>query len=520
LPKAAPPPELRIALSLPGEASLGAFQAGAVSALVIAVQRMAAMQPGLVSVDVIGGASSGALTAVLAAWSLLGGRDPVEPLRRAWVTEPSIAALRGRDGDAPLTLDRARQIAREELARPPEASPARQTTPLTLELALTSLRGFTYEVPCLSGRTATAREPLRPAIPAVSYADWSRHTLALPDAGGSARAWSDAADAAIASASHPAGFAPVLLDRSSLRDGYEKRGVIELPQDLALWYTDGGLTDREPLGRCLALAREADEGVQPPPRRLLLLVDPDVDAGPASTAAFWAGGADRPTWAATLARAIRIVVSHSLYEDMRRVEKTNNRINWIRDATEALHPLLRDDDETRAALGAVLERMESEREPWHRGSGHSRRPLSAGTEDEPLEALLERVLRAAAGLERKARVDVDLVTAHPSELAGASYLQFGGFLAERLRAQDFLVGYRRMLVWMEEAELGLLRPDLPEGLGKAACEAVSARARTIPGWIGGARMRRPPLGAQYEILRVGLRAARVALAGRRGRGRA
>ena len=33
-------PQLRIALSLPGEASLGSFQAGAVAALLVALQRI------------------------------------------------------------------------------------------------------------------------------------------------------------------------------------------------------------------------------------------------------------------------------------------------------------------------------------------------------------------------------------------------------------------------------------------------------------------------------------------------
>ena len=111
-------PQLRIALSLPGEASLGSFQAGAVCALLVALQRINEDDGDAARIDVVTGASSGSLTAVLAARALLGGQDPVGSLRRAWVTEPSLDALRGRDGRAPLTLDRARQVAREELARP------------------------------------------------------------------------------------------------------------------------------------------------------------------------------------------------------------------------------------------------------------------------------------------------------------------------------------------------------------------------------------------------------------------
>ena len=81
--------KLRIALMLPGEASLGAFEAGAMSALLVGISahnKQAGSEE--IVVDVISGASSGALTAVIAARMLLSGQDPVAPLRRAWVQEP------------------------------------------------------------------------------------------------------------------------------------------------------------------------------------------------------------------------------------------------------------------------------------------------------------------------------------------------------------------------------------------------------------------------------------------------
>ena len=162
--------QLRIALTLPGEASLGAFQAGAASALVVGVQGLGASAPERVRVDVMTGTSSGSLTAVLAAHALLTGRDPVDALWRAWVTEPTIEALRGRDGRAPLTLERAREVATELLfARAPVAAAA-QTTPVMVNFALTSLRGFNYLI----------RQFAQPAVEdtaAVYHLDWAEHEL-------------------------------------------------------------------------------------------------------------------------------------------------------------------------------------------------------------------------------------------------------------------------------------------------------------------------------------------------------
>src|SRR4051794_36016944 len=137
--------QLRIALTLPGEASLGAFEAGAVPALIVAVQQMSAERPGPVRVDVMTGTSSGSLTAVLASHALLRRTDPVAPLWRAWVHEPTVDALRGRDERAPLRLDRAREVATELIAAEPgtTSTPAH---PIVLNFALTSLRGFTYTI--------------------------------------------------------------------------------------------------------------------------------------------------------------------------------------------------------------------------------------------------------------------------------------------------------------------------------------------------------------------------------------
>src|SRR4051812_29621853 len=171
--------QLRIALMLPGEASLGAYEAGAVSALLTGVQALNAETRRAVVVDVISGSSSGALTAVLAARALLSGDDPVAGLHRAWVREPSIKALRSRDRRAPLSLERAREVAYELLAAPPDAvGPAQddKRDAVTLTFALTSLRGLEYKVRWMQRQGRHPRRPVTETceLPATSYADWER----------------------------------------------------------------------------------------------------------------------------------------------------------------------------------------------------------------------------------------------------------------------------------------------------------------------------------------------------------
>ena len=121
-----------------------------------------------------------------------------------------------------------------------------------------------------------------------------------------------------------------------------------------------------------------------------------------------------------------MIVSHSLYEDLRRVEKTNNRIAWTERLAAALAPLLADEEHAREVLGAALKAMKDERRPWHHGDGDGSASSGAGDEaDPPLERLLAQALGTAAGLASKVLVDVEVVTAQRSELAGESLFQFG-----------------------------------------------------------------------------------------------
>ena len=79
---------VRIALTISGAVSLGAFEGGALAALITGVQaaqRLATdrQQPDL-RIDAFGGASAGAITAVLAARAVTAGLDPVAMMEQAW----------------------------------------------------------------------------------------------------------------------------------------------------------------------------------------------------------------------------------------------------------------------------------------------------------------------------------------------------------------------------------------------------------------------------------------------------
>jgi predicted acylesterase/phospholipase RssA len=503
-------PELRLALTLPGGISLGTFEAGAVCALIGAIQHINARDGDRIRIDVIAGASAGALTSVLAARALLAGEDPVPSFRRAWVSEPSLRALLGHGPRAPLTLARARAVAQDVLARSaPRDGEPRQRSPVMLDMALVSLRGFSLEVP----------RPDAPSLPAASYLDRGRHTLE-PIAAGSApgpeqaREWVRAVEDSIASASHPVAFAAKLLDREDLRATYDRNGITDLPQAtepgerLRLWYTDGGLLDNQPLGRCLHCVAELDG--EEATSRLVVLIRSDADrprdaADPAGT--------DRvqPRWTETLGRSLDVLASHSASMDLRHVEKTNNRIRWISQVAETIAGLLTgDEDAARRELEDALDRVREQKAGLTTAAAQDDEARPAA--GRPLKELVETALRTAAGLERMRVVDVAVVgrqTPHP--LAAHGLAQVSGLLDPRRRRRDFAAGYQSMVAWMR-ADGGLRAAGVQPRLIDDACDAAQRRWREV----GGARSvadgwRVPLLATRARLARLLVRALRVGL---------
>jgi predicted acylesterase/phospholipase RssA len=474
--------DLNIAVTLPGEGALGTFEAGAMSALIIAAQAGEAIE-----VDILTGASSGALTSVIAAAALLTRSDPVAPLRRAWVTEPSLASLRDAQLRAPLSLQRARSVGHSVLAEMlldglgVGGATQPEVPKVTVECALTCLRGHTSKI--------TADDVI-----VTSYLDWANFEFTDGDLAGVTKKWSTALDSAIASASLPLAFAPSLLERPA-EPGDEVSDLAAGADGNRLWYADGGLVNREPLRRCIRLARQADTDA--PVRRRVLVVRPSPEDAPGRGDPAWTGAGDPPRYRESLERALRILVTHNVYEDLRTVEATNSRVSVSRELARALAQVIPDSDEVRQILAKAVPDSD----------GACQTPVvDATTPEADLAAWLEQLLQAATGLGGKTNVDVDVVApGHAFDLArGAASLT-----AERIRATDFLLGYQAMLEWMK----GQLEPEKPAEAERtsAAVDAVRRRAATIPGWLPDLPTGRRPLRVSAQLARLGVRALRAGL---------
>jgi predicted acylesterase/phospholipase RssA len=493
---------LRLAVTLPGGIAPGTLEAGATCGLLAWIQEVNARQADAVLIDVISGASAGALSGLLAARVLLGGDDPVGVFRQAWVSAPSLRTLQEAGPWAPLSLRPAREVARRILFAPPAAEAAwRQRDPVILDAALGCLRGFSRRIP-----SHDASDPEQRLI-AATYLDWS--SIELPDVAGESdvvdQHWTRALDSAIASASHPLAFRARRLDRD--RSQYLRRGIVNLPvgkEDLHLWYTDGGLVDNEPLGRCVRCVAERDGA--PLPSRLVMLIRSRIRwPAPADNPAW--SGHRRPRWTQTLARVLDLIASNAAGIDLLQVEQTNERVRATKEVAAGLVELLDRDEATRDRLQKLLELTEAQRRPLT-PVGASVAPEDPKAGD--LSELLEKLLLSASGLVGKQPVEVAVVSADRASIGPQALGSVIGFLERRQREEHFAAGYWSMLAWIEEA--ATLKKRLPADLIGAGVLAARSKV-SDPGLRADRRLPSklsPTL--RLELFRLGVRTGLIARA--------
>lgn len=289
-------------------------------------------------------------------------------------------------------------------------------------------------------------------------------------------------DFALASGANAFGFPPVLMSRKSDRDAYRKNGVMNFPDSNELWYTDGGTVDNEPIGRAIEMANELDSDGEG--ERLHLLIHPHPSAPPGGGA--WADRGNPPTWAHTLARAFHIQTTQSMYEDLKRMEKTNSRLQWRDQLVAALLEGIRSItdpgavESIRRRLRTLLESFLDDEDVLR--SQETREPVRVMVADDTtIDDLVRAVVDRIGGLVDRRPVAVEVISPllllQPGEtvedvLAGEFLLHFGGFFSRDLRMSDFVLGYRSILKWMDE---GWIKNGVSEAHSRSMLEAARSR---------------------------------------------
>lgn len=465
------------------------------------------------SIDAIGGASAGALVSFFTAHALMQGLDPEKLLHETWVERVSLPLLLSKGADALLSFDDLRERVPDVLADDGPARPGadgvdyQQRRSLALHLQVTGLRGLAYPIRGLRRDTP---------LTGVTYADWGRFELE-PGAGLEQMLEPprrSPLDFALASAASPGGFAPELLDRRPDADAYERHGIENFPESGHLWYTDGGLLGSQPLGRVIAAGR-ALHGGNEDAQGVHLLIDPRSEN---ASLDIWSDPDGRPSWQAGASRALAVLSEQSLFDDLRRIEKDNSRLEWAERLADRLAEGL--DEDAAAGLREFIGEVESERKGMRADEPHRDRER-VDQEAGELAGLVRRALCEVGGLVGKERIASDVISPLLLEddagdvgtlLAGEFMGDFGGFLSRDLRASDFALGYESAIAWLGD---GLRACELEDDAIDGTLSFVRAKRRYDPDRTrrGEAELSDLSLADRLQLVRLGAHLARVLGAG-------
>lgn len=447
----------RITLVLSGSASLGAYTAGATAEILAALEANRLTER--VVVDVVTGSSAGALTAAMAARSLV-----VNPNLAPWIERSWVEAMDARQLLNPARDDRSGWLDPEpvdelmaHLVSGPAASDDRPSEALDEELRVGfSLQSISRDVDPGEGEVsdggADPGEEGNAAGRGRSSGGRADAVYRLHRSSGPALpAWADLRRAAVAAASIPVAFPPRPLALGS--------GPATGP------YVGDGLGAERPVSLARRLASDAPGGE----RRRIVVVDPTSDG--AGRPPERAGGPTSTT--ASLGRGLRELLGRGAAEDLMDAADAAGRRRVLAALVERLpeiHGRLEDPDAVSLGrrVGELAERVAEDAVARDAapGTGGGSDPvldwldrhLSRIQSDPDYEAAIATT-SSRAGRTRLAKLILVLETigglaespvadVHPvrppagQELAGRSVAGFGGFLERDWRVHDLRAGRR------------------------------------------------------------------------------
>ena len=449
--------ETRLALTIAGGVSLGAYEAGVLDELTWTLDKLNEKEnsPDLPEeerrryvIDIFTGGSAGSITGALVAFAMLhdwpGSRSMA---REAWVERVDIRKLLG-DGkglspagilDKRFLYELRDGLLLRRMSAPGDTVPVTEKAsfcpgddrPVHFHFSLSNLNGIDY---------ARAYANQEGALVTTYFKDRYARTLRP----GSPRTWGDWRDlatAALASGTFPFAFPPELLDRT--QDDYPG-GMLGA---LRMSFVDGGIFDNEPLRAAFHAAGRHDRDEHAD--RLHLLIDPFVN-----TSARRDGFGPDQELVAIAGRLAAAIRGQASAKDFLKAERRNSELEWTdRVAIAAQSALGHLGDEHAAEVEAELDELLASMAKTKRvidgdpTLSPDRLVTEAWPASRPLAPDASTVVRkfvaalgVAAGQQNKRTTDVYLIGARTEDLAGEGLGAFGGFFDERLRRHDYHVG--------------------------------------------------------------------------------
>ena len=438
----------RLALILSGAASLGSFEAGVLTELLWTLEYQW-RQPDASqrwTLDIITGASAGAMTAALVARAVMADHRTTRSLHSAWVEEIDIRELlREPPATALLSKEPIRAIAARHLSAPPaDATPASHAPErMRLRFTLANMNGVDWRYPLA--------RPDDQAFVATFFADGLRVDVDRANLGDPVL-WERIRTAAIASGNFPLAFVPELLAREE-RD-FRDHALGAFPGTFT--YCDGGLFDNEPVGDAIDLALEQDGGTIASDRAFVLV---DANLNRSRHAATFT---EHEPLLANATRLGAMVRGEATVRDWLKSQRVNNEVEWRDLVLTDLVAMVRENRlDDAAAFSASLYRTASEIIATKRaifperypasylanalertGRAHAARLVGLTPLQQEILVRLIFLLNSVAGLDKKQQLKIGIIYTEPRLTAGDALGAFGGFFHRDWREHDYRLGRR------------------------------------------------------------------------------
>jgi predicted acylesterase/phospholipase RssA len=492
----------RLAITIAGAVSLGSYEAGVLYEVLKALgnhNTKAKSEDEKIYIDVITGASAGAMTAAIAMLYLLYAPDRLSGAEKnvfyeAWVERISLWSLVRMKLKEPiwhslLSSNVVERIARQMLTDPLEkvgglnlsevhpaielvkdanGLPKRDSNgnlipkPLRLGMALTNLNGVNYGYPILEGRGE--RFQYTRSVDAISWA--------LPDSSAEVmKLWTQRRKGAVASGAFPFAFRPQAIERN--RSEFADATLEDWPfseKSKTFAYSDGGVLQNQPIGLAKNLIEELVSerlssgdmsAYNDADSRLYLFVSPHSLESQSSV--FAAKNASFPRMSDAL---VRTYARQAEFHDWIMAEQLNQQVNTLDKRAKQLADVIESRQIDVRSLGAAAvqlgdllagsdpERIKNIERLKIQYRALYEKLMTIGADEADAWANSIFTLEAAANLQRRDRMNILAVMAQGrTDLAGAGICSFVGFFSRKFREHDYLFGRVKAREYLENKEV-------------------------------------------------------------------
>jgi predicted acylesterase/phospholipase RssA len=493
----------RLAITIAGAVSLGGYEAGVLYEVLKALgghNTAAKTEDEKIYIDVITGASAGAMTAAMAAQRLLYKPSDLDgpqtnAFYQAWVERINLWSLvkmkwKEKIWHSLLSSDLIELIGKQmlidplkngaamtevhpaiEVERDGNGKPKRDASgnlfpkPLWLWMALTNLNGLNYGYPLLDGRGARFQY--------TRCVDQISEQVVVPPAD-AVQLWTRLRDGAVASGAFPFAFRPqdIVRHRQEYDDTTLEDWAKHPPSDKTFTYTDGGVLQNQPIGLAKnlidklvqeRLAKGDATAYDDADSRLYLFVSPhslqsDVSVG------FTAEKASFPHMTDEF---VRTYARQAQFHDWIMAEQMNQQVNALDERAKQLADVIKSrqvDVNTLLTASTQLAKLLAEGDVVQLESDLNRLKIQYRELYQEMTAIgpvaadawLNSIftLERAANLQTRDRMNILAVMAEGrNDLAGAGISSFVGFFSRKFRDHDYLVGRIKAREYLAKPEV-------------------------------------------------------------------